>query len=55
MSEDFVDYSTVLMRIEQTEKALHEACLEKQYERIPELTYYLIEQAIILKRWAAKQ
>ena len=26
MSEEFVDYSTILMRIENTERALHEAC-----------------------------
>ena len=56
MSEkEFVDYSTILMRIEITEKALHEACLERQYERVPGLIDHLIEQAILLRRWASVQ
>lgn len=53
--EEFVDYSTILMRIEVTEKALHEACLERQYERVPGLVDHLIEQAIKLRKWAAVQ
>lgn len=56
MSQDeFVDYSTILIRIQTAEKALHDACLNKQFERVPELVYHLIEQAVILKRWAAQQ
>lgn len=55
MTEEFVDYSTLLMRIEFTEKALHEACLERQYERVPALADHLIEQANKLKQWAAVQ
>lgn len=56
MSEDeFVDYSTILMRIEVTEKALHEACLERQYERVPGLVDHLISQANKLRQWAAVQ
>ena len=55
MTEEFVDYSTILMRIEHTEKALHEACLERQYERVPGLADHLIEQAKKLKQWASVQ
>lgn len=55
MSEEFVDYSTILMKVEVIEKALHEACLKKQYDRIPELSDSLIEQAKKLKEWAAAQ
>ena len=55
MTEEFIDYSTILMRIEHTEKALHEACLERQYERVPGLADHLIEQAKKLKQWAAVQ
>ena len=55
MTEEFIDYSTILMRVEITEKALHEACLERQYERVPGLADHLIEQANMLKKWAAVQ
>lgn len=55
MSEEFVDYSTILMRIENTERALHEACLERQYERVPALADHLIAQAKLLKKWASVQ
>ena len=55
MTEEFVDYSTILMRVEITEKALHEACLERQYERVPALADHLIEQANKLKKWASVQ
>ena len=41
--------------IEHTERALHEACLERQYERVPALVDHLIEQAKKLKKWAAVQ
>lgn len=53
--EEFIDYSTLLMRIEFTEKALHEACLKREYERVPALVDYLIEQGNLLKKWAATQ
>lgn len=52
---EFVDYSTLLMRIEFTEKELHKACLERQYEKVPVLSDYLIEQANLLKQWASVQ
>ena len=55
IEEEFVDYSTILMRIEMTEKALHEACLERRYERVPGLVDHLIDQATKLKRWASVQ
>ncbi len=53
--EEFIDYSTLLMRIEVTERALHEACLERQYHRVPVLVDYLVAQAEKLKQWAAVQ
>lgn len=55
IEEEFVDYSTILMRIEVTEKALHEACLNRQYERVPGLVDHLIDQAKKLKKWASIQ
>jgi len=55
MTEEFIDYSTLLMRIEHTEKELHEACLKRQYERVPGLVDHLIEQANKLKQWASVQ
>ena len=52
---EFIDYSTILMRIEEIEKALHEACLERQYHKVPALSDYLIIQANKLKEWVAVQ
>ena len=53
--EEFIDYSTLLMRIEVTERALHEACLARKYDRVPALSDYLIAQAEKLKKWASEQ
>ena len=55
MIEEFVDYSTILMRIVQAEKAMHDACLQKQFHRVPALADYVIAEANKLKEWAAAQ
>lgn len=55
MEEEFIDYSTILMKIEQLEKELHEACLNKEFEKVFPLTNQLVNQANILKLWAKAQ
>lgn len=49
--EEFVDYSTILMKVERLEKAIHDACLHKNYEKVPQLADDLIVQALQIKQW----
>lgn len=54
-NEEFFDYSTILMRVERIEKELHEACLSKEYAKVPNLANDLMEQAFLIKQWAKEQ
>lgn len=51
MTEEFLDYSTILMEVERLEKELHDACLHKQFDKVPKMANDLIEQALLLKLW----
>lgn len=53
--EGFFDYSTILMRVEQLERAMSDACLHKQFDKVSPMADELIEQAILLKRWIKAQ
>lgn len=55
MEDQFFDYSTILMRVEQLEKELHEACLSKEYAKIPVLANELMDQAVLIKQWGKEQ
>ena len=50
-TEDFSDYSTHLMKVEKLERAIHDACLEKQYQEALALTDELMEQGVLLRKW----
>jgi hypothetical protein len=54
-TEEFVDYSTILMKVEQLEKDLHDACLHKHYDKVPHMVDDLIVQALQLKQWVKSQ
>lgn len=55
MQEEFVDYSTILMKIEVLEREAHEACLQNQFELVPGLANRIIDQATQLKLWVKAQ
>lgn len=55
VEEEFLDYSTILMEIERLEKELHDACLHKQFDKVPKMANDLIEQALLLKLWIKRQ
>ncbi len=52
---DFFDYSTILLRVEVLERELSDACLHKQFDKVPALSDELVEQAILLKKWVKSQ
>lgn len=54
-STDFFDYSSIILRIEVLERELGIACLHKQFNEVPALVDELIEEAILLKKWAKQQ
>lgn len=54
-TEEFVDYSNILMKIEKLEKDIHESCLNKKYDKVPQMADDLIVQALQLKAWVKSQ
>ena len=54
-SDDIFDYSIMLLRIESLYKNLHDACLNKHFEKAPTIADDLIEQAVLLKKWVKAQ
>lgn len=54
-TEDFSDYSTYLLKVEKLERAIHDACLEKDYKQALALTDELVEQGVLLRKWLKSQ
>ena len=55
MEEEFVDYSTLLIKIERMEKDIHDVCLNKEFHKVPHMADDLIVLALQLKQWAKEQ
>lgn len=54
-STDFFDYSTILLRVEVIERELSDACLNRQFDKVPALADELVEKALLLKKWVKAQ
>lgn len=55
LEEEFIDYSTILMKIEHLEKDLHDSCLHKRYDEVPHMVDELIKEALKLRQWVKTQ
>lgn len=55
MSQEFTDYSTILMSIERLEKEIHDACLEKEFEKAATLTNAMLLRVFDLAVWLKTQ
>jgi hypothetical protein len=54
-TQELFDYSSILIRVEQLERQIHDQCLEKNFSSVPALADELIEQAVLLKKWVKTQ
>lgn len=55
MTQEFTDYSTILMDIENLERKIHDACLDKKFDVASDLTNKLFDRVIDLKIWIKTQ
>jgi len=52
---EFSDYSTYLIRMDSISRAVHDACLARNYEDAKKLTDELVEQSVLLRKWLKDQ
>lgn len=53
--DELFDYAPILLRVDQLARELHDACLHKQFDKVPAMANELIDQSVLLKLWARKQ
>lgn len=53
--DELFDYAPFLLRVDNLARALHEACLHKQYTDIPSMCDALVVQSRMLRAWAHDQ
>lgn len=52
---ELFDYAPHLLAIDRLAKELHNACLNKRYDEIPELTNDLVVESRMVRAWAVYQ
>ena len=53
--QELFDYAPHLLAIDRLAKQLHEACLNKKYDEVPELANELVVESRMVRAWAVYQ
>jgi hypothetical protein len=53
--QELFDYAPHLLAVDRLAKELHEACLNKRYDEVPEMCADLVVEARMLRAWAVHQ